>query len=396
MAVDALTLECFLEYGIGMSFLFLRFFARIRTYGLHHFELDDVFTGLAMIFYSAMTALIYLLSMFHPDFWRRVRFDIEEYTLIDIIDKFGNNIGLTPEKAMEIPDNQVPDLVIGSKLAFTNWIWYMSYIWCLKGVLLCLYSKLTMGLWQHRLVKIMSVFAVVSYLACVLSHICICTPVSKGWQVKPYPGDNCTIRKPNYIVIAVMNVLTDIGILVIPFPILWIAKIPIYRKIVLSLLFSTGIFIMICTLLRAYYSLKSIQTLTIALGWASRECFVAAITVTCPTIKSLFTQSSWLHSSSNRSKNKSTDGTGRSSRLPWVSKNASAHINSTNASRTDDGKFELSSVGWRRNQHAKRLSSTGSEERIIQPEKQDEIRVTTEYSLMHEQPNAHQNDRSMP
>lgn len=153
---------------------------------------------------------------------------------------------------------------------------------------------------------------------------------------------------------------------------------------------------MICTLLRAYYSLKSIQTLTIALGWASRECFVAAITVTCPTLKSLFSQSSWLHSSNNKSKNKSGDGTGRSSRLPWISnKSGTSQVNSTAASRTDDGKFELSSVGWRRNQGAKRLSSTGSEERIIQPEKQDEIRVTTEYSLSHEGTQAQRNGQSM-
>lgn len=44
---------------------------------------------------------------------------------------------------MQVPDSQVPKLVLGSKLAFTNWIWYLCYIWCLKGVLLCLYNKLT-------------------------------------------------------------------------------------------------------------------------------------------------------------------------------------------------------------------------------------------------------------
>lgn len=49
MAVDPLTLECFLEYGIGMSFLFLRFFSRIRTFGFRHFELEDLFTALAIV-----------------------------------------------------------------------------------------------------------------------------------------------------------------------------------------------------------------------------------------------------------------------------------------------------------------------------------------------------------
>lgn len=59
---------------------------------------------------------------------------------------YGNNIGLNEQTAMLVPDAQVPHLELGSKLAFMNWIWYLCYIWCLKGVLLCLYNKLTYGL----------------------------------------------------------------------------------------------------------------------------------------------------------------------------------------------------------------------------------------------------------
>lgn len=44
---------------------------------------------------------------------------------------------------MLIPTSQMSNMILGSKLAFMNWIWYMCYIWCLKGVLLCLYWKLT-------------------------------------------------------------------------------------------------------------------------------------------------------------------------------------------------------------------------------------------------------------
>jgi hypothetical protein len=58
-------------------------------------------------------------------------------------DILGTNIGLNEESAMLVPDNQIPDMVRGSKLAFMNWIWYICYIWSLKGVLLCLYWKLT-------------------------------------------------------------------------------------------------------------------------------------------------------------------------------------------------------------------------------------------------------------
>lgn len=66
-------------------------------------------------------------------------------------------------------------------------------------------------------------------------------------------------------------------------------------------MFSSGVFIMICTILRAYYSLKSLTTLSIALGWANRECFVAAIVVSLPGIKPLFRNTRWI-GSSNRGK----------------------------------------------------------------------------------------------
>ena len=66
-------------------------------------------------------------------------------------------------------------------------------------------------------------------------------------------------------------------------------------------MFSSGFFIMICTILRAYYSLASITSLPIALGWASRECFVAAIVASLPGIKPLFRNTKIL-GSSNRKK----------------------------------------------------------------------------------------------
>lgn len=119
---------------------------------------------------------------------------------------YGNNIGLNAVTAMEVPDSKIALMTLGSKLAFTNWIWYISYLWSLKGVLLCLYWKLTLviliqfpgfssdlflyrqGLRTQRLVLAVVGFCIVSWLACILTHICICTPVTHNWQIKPYAG----------------------------------------------------------------------------------------------------------------------------------------------------------------------------------------------------------------
>jgi hypothetical protein len=47
-----------------------------------------------------------------------------------------------------------------------------------------------MGLWQHRLVKIMGICSIATFVASMLLHLCECTPIQRNWQVKPYAGGN--------------------------------------------------------------------------------------------------------------------------------------------------------------------------------------------------------------
>lgn len=91
-------------------------------------------------------------------------------------------------------------------------------------------------------------------------------------------------------------------------PILVLRKlqVPLQRKIILTVMFMSGIFIMICSILRCYYSLGDISSLSTALQWADRECFVAAVIVSLPGIKPLFRGVRWLgvsDYSNSRSKN---------------------------------------------------------------------------------------------
>jgi hypothetical protein len=49
MAVDALTIETFTEYGIGMLFLLVRLYARLYIGGLRGLGLDDAFAVAGMV-----------------------------------------------------------------------------------------------------------------------------------------------------------------------------------------------------------------------------------------------------------------------------------------------------------------------------------------------------------
>ncbi|OJJ79511.1 uncharacterized protein ASPGLDRAFT_1040188 [Aspergillus glaucus CBS 516.65] len=137
---------------------------------------------------------------------------------------------------------------------------YILAVWVFEGVLVFLYTRLTMGLWQHRL----------------------------SLMVKPYAGDNCTIRPLNYIVIEVLSIITDLAVMCVPIPLIVVARIPIIQKMILVALFCSSIFIMICAALRAHYSITDINTLVTTLGWASHECFVSLFIVCAPDIMPSF------------------------------------------------------------------------------------------------------------
>ncbi|KXT03794.1 hypothetical protein AC578_739 [Pseudocercospora eumusae] len=356
---SALFAEVWTEYGISMVCMLLRFFARWRVFGFKAFDLGDVFAALAMIFYSIESTGIYLLT------------------------SFGNNIGMNAQSAMEVPDWKVPDLTLGSKLAFLNWFWYINLIWCLKGILLMVYVKLGTGVArQELLVKGVCVFNFCTWLACILTHTLICTPPHKSWQIKPYPGDNCTMRKPNYYVIAILNSLTDLAIIMVPMPLLFKVKVRLSRKLVLIALFSLGFFVITATILRAHYSLHSLNTLPIALGWASRETFVATVVACAPGIKPLFSTSKWYRSTSDGSRDKlSREPRGRFGFSAKASSGKAVDSSivvsrsvdvyrSGNHGRPGDFGFEMGV--WRKSAPS---SSGESDERVMIQEEQPEVKA---------------------
>lgn len=55
----------------------------------------------------------------------------------------GSLIGLTPETAELTPDAMVGAIEVGSKALFVAWICYTSFLWSMKGTLLCFYSRIT-------------------------------------------------------------------------------------------------------------------------------------------------------------------------------------------------------------------------------------------------------------
>ncbi|XHF99972.1 hypothetical protein AWENTII_003449 [Aspergillus wentii] len=336
--------ELFSEYAVGLVIIAIRFYARWYT-GARNFYWDDLCLGFAVIFWTFHTVFLYLM------------------------DVYGSNIGLNNETAMQIPDSEVGRLRQGSIFAFIAWLSYIFMVWSFKGVLMFLYNRITAGLWQHRFHLFMTFVCVSTFLASLLFHLCICTPTNRTWQIKPYPGDNCTLAQSS----------TDIGVLCIPMPLIIAAKIPRSQKVILGILFSSGIFIMIAAILRAYYSVTNLNTLSVALGWASREALVSAFVVSAPGIKPLISHFGWFKSLS--SSNRYTG--------PYSNQRTPRSFLHSKSNNDDRHPYEM---GWLKK--SRRESSGESQENIIEagrrdihtkPKEEGEgITVTTEYSLAHD------------
>ncbi|KAK6215898.1 hypothetical protein LQW54_004078 [Pestalotiopsis sp. IQ-011] len=287
---------------------------------------------------------------------------------------YGNGVGLTTETAKLLSEDEIESRTKGAKLLFAAWMFYMGFVWSLKGALLCLYYKLAKGLsTETKILKATIAFTVVSFFVCQLTHICQCLPVNE-----------CTARNTNYYVIGILNGLTDASIIAIPVPILFKVNLVFWRKLLLGLLLCSGVFVILSTILRAYYSLRSISLLVTAMGWASREMFVAATAVSMPGIKPLISKSNWYKSSHGSNKNSTPfKGTGGRS---WPGRLMS----------NGPPQYELSSkTSWKANAEntVRRTSSGGSQELIIDKSSRYQeavssgkgIHVTTEFSVQEHQ-----------
>ncbi|KAJ4263903.1 hypothetical protein NW762_005940 [Fusarium torreyae] len=274
--------EAWTEYGLGTAVLFLRYFSRWRTVGIKGFQGDDYFAFAALIFWTC------------------------ELVMLELIGQSGTNIGVNDEMGAKMSDQEIAKREFGSKCLLVGWNFYVTLIFSLKAVMLCLYSRMTLGLWQRKLViwtQFGTAIAYIGVMAAIWGH---CTPVHKNWQVYPNPGDACTLAVANYLTLVVLNIVTDLAIVSIPIPLLWTVKLNIKRKLMIGVLLCSGVFIMVATLLRCVFSLQDINGINTSTIWAIRETFVAIIAVNAAAIKPLFSASRWLISSKGSSHNKGT------------------------------------------------------------------------------------------
>ncbi|KAJ3462423.1 hypothetical protein MRS44_007209 [Fusarium solani] len=260
--------EVWALYGVGTLILLTRFAVRFKTVGWRGFQGDDFFSALVLIFFA-----------------------MDGFT-VHLIYYLGTNLEATfYAKTHTLTDSIIKDCVKGSKLEFVAWYSYTALIWSLKGTMLFFFSRITIGTWHSILVKTASVCCAVSYLAVFLTVTFGCFPTRKNWQVVPDPGGKlCSAMNPYYTYQ------------------IW------FRKIVIGLLLSSGLFVIAAAIIRATLTLSAHPSALAVNEWGVRETLVGIITVNIPILRPMFKHSfwSWQNNTNISSSFRTTTGAGKS------------------------------------------------------------------------------------
>ncbi|KAI3581666.1 hypothetical protein IWW34DRAFT_617013 [Fusarium oxysporum f. sp. albedinis] len=255
--MPSLDAEMWAWYALTVIVVFARMASRRMLLGSFKRMLaDDYLMAVTMITYTALLAIVSVLTrtptnLINPD----------------------DHIVLTPE------DIKLREY--GSKLVLVTEHMQMITLWGVKGCLLFMYSRLTMSLKQNFLVKLVAVYVVVGFVVMqILWFAAWCRPFNHYWQVPP-DDLNCSAETNHMITNAVINISSDIMIIILPMPVFLQSQLPLKRKIILCGVFALGIFTILAATMSKIYSLGDPYG-TEWSYWYIREVSTAVIAANLP------------------------------------------------------------------------------------------------------------------
>lgn len=244
------------------------------------------------------------------------------------------------------------NLITYTEVNFAGRPIYQLGISFFKIALLISYLRLLQGTSQrvYRMVVYATIaFVFVSHLGCAFSLIFACTPVYKSWR--PLTEGTCLPPGPSFTAYAVVTIVSDVIVAVLPIPMLLSLNIQLSKKLGLIGIFILGLFTTLCSVFR-YLQINRIQygdgNSTMLILWGVVEFNVGNLVSSLPFLAPIFIKKAKEY----RSKPSSGSGYGRS---------RSRHLKGTDA-------YKLSDRGNNRSAFvsADHKSDTGSEENILQ------------------------------
>ncbi|KAH6663234.1 hypothetical protein B0J14DRAFT_707230 [Halenospora varia] len=189
----------------------------------------------------------------------------------------------------------IPEMSTFLKLVWIGSMGYSFAITLMKATFLLQYRRVFPLPSFERLCNMSLGFLVVWAIAGTLGSMLNCLPIERNWDASA--PTNCVGRMYFWQAYAIMHIITDVLILVMPLPLLKTLPLPRVQKGVLVAVFSLGIFtcaisvIRLTTLRASLMSTDVTWTMPTTLIWSMAEVLCAIICVCIPTLRPLVVRS---------------------------------------------------------------------------------------------------------
>ncbi|KAF2191467.1 hypothetical protein K469DRAFT_746793 [Zopfia rhizophila CBS 207.26] len=244
-------------YGVGVFSVAMRMLSRIQRLRLKGLETDDYLMLSALVWYTLLCV-----------------------SLNQVASGGGSNL-MTEEDIANLTPETKAERIRGSKWVFVSEHAMVLTIWTLKVCMLIIYSRITNGLKQRKLVMACAVYTALGFVGTELALFLSCRPLSQYWAV---PTDNyqCSSYQHYEIANGVFSITSDIAIMLVAMPLLIAVRLPLRQKLILLGIFGLGIFVIIAAFLTKIYCLVPSLISYVYMNWYFREATVGMLVVNLP------------------------------------------------------------------------------------------------------------------
>ncbi|EKJ72976.1 hypothetical protein NXS19_003007 [Fusarium pseudograminearum] len=224
---------------------------------------------------------------------------------MSIISQTSSNL-IDPNEHVVLDAAEIATREYGSKWVLVVEQMQILTIWLMKYCLLLMYNRLTMSLSQNLAVKFVAAYVTAGFVVMEILYLGVwCRPFNQYWAVPP-DNTQCSAATNHLITNAVINITSDVMIILIPMPIFLKSQLPLKRKAVLIGVFALGAFTILSAILNKFYSFNEPFGSNWTF-WYIRESSTAIITANLPYIWTLLRRIFKLGSFSGSTYGKSTN-----------------------------------------------------------------------------------------
>ncbi|CAI6321634.1 unnamed protein product [Periconia digitata] len=187
----------------------------------------------------------------------------------------GDMSQVTPENFKSIMQMIVPGSIL-----------YVSSLWAIKFALVIFYKRLSAAGSRLSMIYNVALGGLAAMFLVIFFHILFqCYPYDKRWSTDPDYQCDPKAAQINYWITIFFNIGSDVVIMALPIAMVSRLQMKIKQKIGVASMFALGLFVIIASIIRAYYSHKNETMLTCTVSMV--ESAIALIIACLPALRSM-------------------------------------------------------------------------------------------------------------